>query len=113
MEASVSVVGPPDPRPADCSDMMDETMLRVVFSSVSSASVGAFAAARVPELGGLIYPLMMASQIWAEGMSGSVQRSVKRGESHRTIDDGSSNRWKRLSRLQSRMKRYQLPPISA
>lgn len=53
----------------------------------------------VPEFGGLTIPLVIASQIWGTGGTSSVHRTVKRGESHRTIEEGSSNLNMRFSNL--------------
>lgn len=86
-----------------------ETMELDVCSSVCSASeggLGAYAARSdrwaegdagekrtpaVPALGGLITPAVMALQMSPTGSS-SFQGTVNSGESHRTMDDGSSNR---------------------
>jgi len=54
----------------------------------------------VPELGGLIIPFVIASQIASFGKLSSVHSAMNRGASHRTIDDGSSYRIKRFSSLQ-------------
>jgi len=53
----------------------------------------------VPEFGGFRFPFVIACQIGSPGIASSVQTTVKRGASHRTIDDGSSNRINRFSRL--------------
>lgn len=45
----------------------------------------------VPTLGGLTTPAVIAFQMSPTGSS-SFQGTVNSGESHRTIDDGSSNR---------------------
>lgn len=45
----------------------------------------------VPTLGGLTTPAVTAFQMSPTGSS-SFQGTVNSGESHRTIDDGSSNR---------------------
>lgn len=44
----------------------------------------------VPVLGGFTIPSEIAFQISSAGTSVSVQDTVKRGESHRTIEEGSS-----------------------
>lgn len=56
---------------------------------------------RVPELGGLMFPFVIASQIESLGKLSSDQRAVKSGESHRTIDDGSSYRINKFSSLRA------------
>ena len=44
----------------------------------------------VPVLGGLTIPAEIALQMSSAGTSVSVQETVKRGESHRTMEEGSS-----------------------
>lgn len=46
-----------------------------------------------------MFPLVIASQICAVGGASSVQRTVNRGESQRTMEDGSSYLNSRLSSL--------------
>lgn len=53
----------------------------------------------VPAFGGFTLPSVIAFQISSIGTSSSVQGTVNSGESHRTIDDGSSYRISRFSRL--------------
>lgn len=112
------VTEPPLPPVVDTSERMLETIVLVVCSRVWRASDGAFATwlgsllgtmisrykqidptESVPELGGLMFPLVMASQMASPGIDSSCQRIVNRGESHRAIDDGSSYLWMRLSSL--------------
>jgi hypothetical protein len=50
--------------------------------------------------GGLTTPFVRASHMPSPGMSASVQKIVKRGESQRTIDEGSSYLMRRLSNLE-------------
>jgi hypothetical protein len=56
----------------------------------------------VPTFGGLTFPCVTASHISAAGTSASVHRTVKRGESQRTIDEGSSYRTRRFSKLRGK-----------
>jgi len=44
----------------------------------------------VPVLGAFMIPSDIAFQILSAGTSASVQDTVKRGESHRTMEEGSS-----------------------
>ncbi len=55
--------------------------------------------ATVPMLGGFTLPLVIALHMSSYGMSSSDHMTVNRGESQRTMDDGSSNRRIRLFRL--------------
>lgn len=111
-----SVTGPPIPPEAACSDMIALTIVVEVCSRVRRASVGALGTcntgqneeritgktkhtAWVPAFGGLMFPSVTAFQMSSAGMSSSNQGIVNRGESHRTIDEGSSYRCTRFSNL--------------
>lgn len=102
-----NAIVPPRPPDAACSAMIAATIALVVDSSARRASVGALGTCRsnvspvssedgyqctacVPALGGLTFPSVTAFQISSAGTSSSVQGTVNKGESHLTIDDGSS-----------------------
>lgn len=53
----------------------------------------------VPAFGGLTFPSVTAFQMSSAGMPSSTHGIVMSGESHRTMDDGSSYRMSRLSSL--------------
>jgi hypothetical protein len=63
----------------------------------------------VPEFGGFKFPLVMDSQIFSPGIISSVHRMVNKGASQRTMDEGSSNRMSRFSRLRTQklQKKFQ------
>jgi hypothetical protein len=58
----------------------------------------------VPEFGGFKLPLVMDFQICSPGIISSVHRMVNKGASQRTMDEGSSNRMSRFSRLRTQTK---------
>ena len=60
---------------------------------------GAGRTAWVPAFGGFTAPSVTARQMSSPGTPASVQGTVKSGESQRTMDDGSSYRINRFSRL--------------
>lgn len=112
------LASPPSPCcEAFCSFMIAATSNVVVCSRVCKASVGAFGTYQigrgierssmrrvslttwVPEFGSFTFPLVTASQICEPGTSWSVQRTVNKGESQRTIEEGSSYLMMRFSRL--------------
>lgn len=79
--------------------MSAETNAFVVCSSVRSASVGALGVIWVPTFGGFTMPVVTASDMRSSGGLESSQGIVKSGASQRTMDEGSSKRWMRASRL--------------
>lgn len=71
---------------------MDVTTERVLDSRIRRASVGAFFTFNVPEFGGFTIPELIAWNMSDAGTFSSDHGTVNNGESHRTIDDGSSYR---------------------
>lgn len=114
---TASNVSPPFPNDTLSELRIAEITVDVVCSKICRASVGDLVTyrhqnhfrevgsrgyrrtARVPEFGAFITPNMMAFHRSSPGISGSVQKMVNRGESHRAMDEGSSKRRIRWSRL--------------
>lgn len=73
-------------------------MVDVVVVRTCIAFGGGLGTTVTAAVGGALAPVVMVDQIASKGIV-SEGEMVKSGESHRTIEEGSSNRMMRLSKL--------------